>query len=718
VSNPIQIPSLPLTGAQLRAVLLALDEKIGAGLDVPELPISGAQIREALVAMAAALQEAGGVLLGTAAPSTTIGADRDVYLRTSGEGLRIYGPKTNGNWGTGFLVGAGGGGSGSGGPDLSTADPQPLGTAAAGESGEASDAAHVHPMPTAADVGAIPLGQAPTFNWCAPDNALNAQESDRIYIVYNNPAAEFYGDWYYKSVVDGSFQPQQLPSAVQPENTYPTLGDFPLEGVQGLNYLAEDSGTNYYAAFVGGVFSSYEIVPTQEEGQDYYYSSLDALNNRDPVELDSQFYFVLGGGGQGFVPYAAVFGQWIPATVDQLIFSNGSGVLEGLYDDGINGGGVSLRCGAGFYLSWQGGVVRIYSGNDINERLPMLMEAPPDGPPIITTDGREVITKKVLEDVKWIWLTDEDYAPQAIPVDGVLTGPLKAIPAPVLSSTDFYPAPIGSEASVTEGLQIGDRIALIWPISVFSVNFGAVFTITALGEDDVSPWVLTAAEDAPPYSTGWTVGLAGSVMQVESSPEKEGNGFLDQASPLAVVSAWVDIKPSGLANIAAQYSTIGGAFNRVGSESVAYGRGITATSHTATYGFNLTNNLPGVAMLGSNSTVGDGNGGGLVLHGVGKYTESRVADPLDQGRTLYFDSEDPVEYAYDVNPLWMKGSTTTLVQANNGPITVIDDSELDLLMGPIAARSTANFGDQLQIKSDGDSFWVFLISAPVGPSPD
>jgi hypothetical protein len=41
-------------------------------------------------------------------------------------------------------------------PRVSTATPQPLGTAAAGATGVASDAGHVHAMPTAAQVGAVP----------------------------------------------------------------------------------------------------------------------------------------------------------------------------------------------------------------------------------------------------------------------------------------------------------------------------------------------------------------------------------------------------------------------------------------------------------------------------------------------------------------------------------------------------------------------------------
>ena len=51
------------------------------------------------------------------------------------------------------------GGSGSS-PSPSDATPQPLGTAAAGSSGDYSRADHVHAKPTAADVGAIPAPQS------------------------------------------------------------------------------------------------------------------------------------------------------------------------------------------------------------------------------------------------------------------------------------------------------------------------------------------------------------------------------------------------------------------------------------------------------------------------------------------------------------------------------------------------------------------------------
>lgn len=222
MSDPILIPDLPLTGAQLRGVLLALNEQIGAGLEIPELPISGSQIRSTLVALVAAQDDASGVLIGTDPPEVTAGTNGDVYFRTSGEGLRVYGPKVNGSWGAGFplegtpgpagpagatgATGAPGaastvpgppgpagatgptgpaGATGPTGPPgptgadsvvpgptgpqgpagpagpagtpatYSNATPQALGDAVAGSSGAASRADHVHPLPTAAAVGAI-----------------------------------------------------------------------------------------------------------------------------------------------------------------------------------------------------------------------------------------------------------------------------------------------------------------------------------------------------------------------------------------------------------------------------------------------------------------------------------------------------------------------------------------------------------------------------------
>ena len=52
------------------------------------------------------------------------------------------------------------GGGGGGGVVLSTANPQPLGSAAPGTTGEASDAGHVHALPNATAVGADPAGSA------------------------------------------------------------------------------------------------------------------------------------------------------------------------------------------------------------------------------------------------------------------------------------------------------------------------------------------------------------------------------------------------------------------------------------------------------------------------------------------------------------------------------------------------------------------------------
>lgn len=61
--------------------------------------------------------------------------------------------------GTVTRLGSGGGG---GGPDLSNATPEPLGSASAGVSGDASRGDHVHAMPNASDVGADPAGTGAT----------------------------------------------------------------------------------------------------------------------------------------------------------------------------------------------------------------------------------------------------------------------------------------------------------------------------------------------------------------------------------------------------------------------------------------------------------------------------------------------------------------------------------------------------------------------------
>jgi hypothetical protein len=52
---------------------------------------------------------------------------------------------------------------------LSAATPQPLGTPAAGAAGAASDAGHIHAMPSAANVGAVPTGRTLTIDGVAHD---------------------------------------------------------------------------------------------------------------------------------------------------------------------------------------------------------------------------------------------------------------------------------------------------------------------------------------------------------------------------------------------------------------------------------------------------------------------------------------------------------------------------------------------------------------------
>lgn len=68
---------------------------------------------------------------------------------------------------------------------VSSATPQPLGTAAAGSSGDASRADHVHAMPSAADVGAVPSvnGITSAITIAAGDNVTVSTASSTITIA-------------------------------------------------------------------------------------------------------------------------------------------------------------------------------------------------------------------------------------------------------------------------------------------------------------------------------------------------------------------------------------------------------------------------------------------------------------------------------------------------------------------------------------------------------
>lgn len=58
-------------------------------------------------------------------------------------------------------------GEGGGGPSLSSATPQPLGVAAAGSTGEASDAGHVHPLPAGLIPVAVAVDLSSATGWTA-----------------------------------------------------------------------------------------------------------------------------------------------------------------------------------------------------------------------------------------------------------------------------------------------------------------------------------------------------------------------------------------------------------------------------------------------------------------------------------------------------------------------------------------------------------------------
>jgi hypothetical protein len=89
---------------------------------------------------------------------------------------------------------------------LSSATPQPLGTAAAGSAGTASDAGHVHAMPTAADVGALAttggtlsgdLTLTTTHRLLAGTNVLVGAVTDKLNAAMLAIASQAVGDVLY-----------------------------------------------------------------------------------------------------------------------------------------------------------------------------------------------------------------------------------------------------------------------------------------------------------------------------------------------------------------------------------------------------------------------------------------------------------------------------------------------------------------------------------------
>lgn len=90
---------MPMTGAQLRAVLVDLEAAAGSGVTIPDLPMTTAQLREVLLALEAALSSGSGVVLTSAPPTQMQGQNGDVALRVWDGNLQVYGPKTTGDWG-------------------------------------------------------------------------------------------------------------------------------------------------------------------------------------------------------------------------------------------------------------------------------------------------------------------------------------------------------------------------------------------------------------------------------------------------------------------------------------------------------------------------------------------------------------------------------------------------------------------------------------------
>jgi hypothetical protein len=167
-----------------------------------------------------------------------------------------------------------------------------------------------------------------------------------------------------------------------------------------------------------------------------------------------------------------------------------------------------------------------------------------------------------------------------------------------------------------------------------------------------------------------------------------------------------DSEPQPLGIAAAGTAEDASRSDHVHAMPTAFGQNLTSTElFTTTFGFGITNNLPGVAMLGSEGgEAGDGLGGAVVLQGVAEYTESRVAEPIDQGRALYFESETDVEYTINLGD-WQRGANIWVVQIDVGKVTIINGTGEIFVTGP--TLSTTNPGDQLHLRFDGNRWRVF-----------
>lgn len=92
------IPPMPLTGAQVRQVLVDLEARIGSGVAIPDLPFNGSELHAVLLALEGAIVSGGQVHAGTGAPAASLGRNGDVYLRIEAGVLSVYGPKAVGAW--------------------------------------------------------------------------------------------------------------------------------------------------------------------------------------------------------------------------------------------------------------------------------------------------------------------------------------------------------------------------------------------------------------------------------------------------------------------------------------------------------------------------------------------------------------------------------------------------------------------------------------------
>jgi hypothetical protein len=238
VTESILIPGLPMTGAQLRSTLVALEAEIGSGVEIPALPMSGSAVRTVLQGLAGSISEASGILVQAVAPDQTQGRNGDICFEFDDEGIvRIWGPKALGDWGAtpfaSFLTNTEGLQ-----PPYSDDPGSPLGAPTSGVDDRAARGDHVHPLPSTTEF---------LYETAFADNVLS--------VPVGGAAAQPASVWKEKSVVealDAILFPEVLPTY-----TVPTLSSAAtVTGIREIGQAISQQLTGVGSKNDAGAFTS------------------------------------------------------------------------------------------------------------------------------------------------------------------------------------------------------------------------------------------------------------------------------------------------------------------------------------------------------------------------------------------------------------------------------------------------------------------------------